>query len=56
MYRSFSTGITAATASRTCGNRRRNPLWNSSGASSTTRYWLKLNCPAPGRPTGVLMR
>ena len=32
------------------------PVWNSIGASSTIRYWLKLNPTSPGSATGVLMR
>jgi len=36
-----------ATASLTSGNIRRGPVWNSSGSSSTIRYWLKLKAPAP---------
>jgi hypothetical protein len=36
---------------------RRGPVWNSSGASSAIRYWLKLNWPTPpGSVTGVLIR
>ncbi len=32
------------------------PVWNSSGASSTTRYWLKLKLEPSGSAIGVLMR
>ena len=55
-WRSRSTAMTAATASRTSGNIRRGPVWKSSGSSSTSRYWLKLKAWPPGRSTGVLMR
>ena len=55
-WRSRSTGMIAATASRTRGNIRRGPVWNSSGSSSTSRYWLKLKAGPSGRETGVLMR
>ena len=55
MWRRRSTGITLATASRTSSNMRRGPVWNSSGASSATRYWLKVKPPGI-TATGVLMR
>ena len=38
------------------GNIFLGPVWNSKGASSTIRYWLKENPPAPSITTGVLMR
>ena len=48
--------MTARIASLTSGNNDRMPVWNSIGASSTIRYWLKLNPSPPGSATGVLMR
>ena len=39
-------GSTLPIASATSGNRRRGPVWKSSGSSSATRYWLKLKRPA----------
>jgi hypothetical protein len=57
IQRSRPTGRTAATASRTAPKSLRGPVWNSSGSSSSTRNWLKLNPPgiADGG-TGVEMR
>jgi hypothetical protein len=49
-------GMTAAIASLTTGNKPRRPVWNRNGASSSTRYWLKLKPGVPGIDTGVLMR
>jgi hypothetical protein len=37
--------VTAAIASLTRGNIPRGPVWNRSGASSITRYWLKEKPP-----------
>ena len=48
--------MTRATASRTSGNIVRGPVWNSSGSSSTIRYWLKVKPPGTRSGTGVLMR
>jgi len=43
----------AATNQLTSGNIRRKPVWNSSGSSSTTRYWLKLKPPGSRSRNGV---
>ncbi len=48
--------MTARIASLTSGKSFRRPEWNSIGASSTIRYWLKLNPTSPGSASGVLMR
>ena len=37
--------MTLAAASETSGNMRRGPVWNSSGSSASTRYWLNVNPP-----------
>ena len=42
IQRSDSTGTTFEMASLTSGNSWRPPVWNSSGSSPVTRYWLKL--------------
>ncbi len=57
IQRSDAGSITCAIASRTDGNRLRIPVWNSSGSSSTTRNWLKVNPPGMTLGgTGVLRR
>ena len=56
MWRRLATGRTVATASRTSGNSLRGPVWNSSGSSSTMRYWLKEKPVVPASGTGVLIR
>ena len=57
IQRSVAGSMTRATASRTAGNRRRIPVWNSSGCSSTIRNWLKVKPPGMALGgTGVLMR
>ena len=45
-------GTIRATASRTEGNMRRRPVWNSSGSSPRTRNWLKVK-PAGGAISGT---
>src|SRR6266702_931278 len=40
MWRSVAGSTIRATASETSGNSWRIPVWNSSGSSATTRYWL----------------
>ena len=47
IQRSVSTGMIRPTASDTDGKSPRDPVWNSSGSSATTRYWLK-RMPASG--------
>ena len=52
IQRSRSGGSSRASASRTTGNIRRSPVWNSSGSSPRTRKWLKV-MPAGGAMSGT---